>query len=253
LELRHVLAVVVGVLGLHELHLLDERGLLELADEAGERLDVHRIANDAEMHRVARDHGAERLPFLLAALCAVGRGDGGDRGDGLLGLSQTCEAKRHKPRIRRQRLADFVHDVRPDETVVVDGANQVERAQDGIALGFRLVMLLQHGRVARGVLDSLLQRRLDCFFRAGLTHVQQRDDRDGHHGDADGADEPRLLHPLAHGGHRRGHVDRRATATPGTPASAGEQIDFDHRVASLMRPGAGPGRWGASATARPHR
>ena len=42
----------------------------------------------------------------------------GDGGEGVVGLDQGA--------------AHFIHDVRPDEPVVVDGTNQVERTQDRI-------------------------------------------------------------------------------------------------------------------------
>ena len=238
----HVLAVVVGMLGLHQLHLLDERRLLELPDESSERLDVDGVADEADMDRITRDHGAERLALLLARCRTVGWGNRRDGRHRLLGLPQTGEAERDDPRVWRQGLAHLVHDVRPNEAIVVDGTNEVERSEHRIALRLGLVVLLQHRRIAGGILHRLLQGGLHPILRACLPSIQSGDGRDGDERHADRADEPRFLYALANGRDRRGDVDRRATTAPGTATRPGKQIDLDHRVTILMRPGAMPAR-----------
>src|SRR4051794_27028418 len=64
LELRYFLAVVARTLRFRELHLLEERRLLELAVEARECLDVDRISDQPDADCVLRDDDAERLPLL---------------------------------------------------------------------------------------------------------------------------------------------------------------------------------------------
>ena len=90
--------------------------------EARERLDVDGVADDPEREslRSDRPRPAEATPAWRGG--APARPVGGRRrlrarrrGDG------TRLRHRRQPRVRRQRAAHFVHDVRPDEAVVVDG------------------------------------------------------------------------------------------------------------------------------------
>src|SRR6266853_2304678 len=130
----------------------------ELAQERGERLDVHRAARDPDADlrppRRVGGAGAERLGTRRARGHIAAPG---------------CRDPR-EPGVGRQRLGDLVEYVRPDVAVRVDAADDVDLGDERVADSLGLPLLRDHRVEA-----PLLRLHLDA---AVLRHPQPRALRD---------------------------------------------------------------------------
>src|SRR3954468_11666557 len=89
LELGDFLPVVVRTLRADEIDVLEEGGGLELLHEAGERLDVDGVADEAHLHGVVHDLGGD-LSLVASPTVVPG---GNDRADWRRGLAAAGVAK----------------------------------------------------------------------------------------------------------------------------------------------------------------
>src|SRR6266513_2176928 len=104
----------------------------ELAQERGERLDVHRAAGDPDPDL--------RLPRRVRAARAGRQGTRCARG----GVAAPCHRDPRQPGIGRQRLGDLIEHVRPDVTVGVDAADDVDLRDQRVADALGLAFLRDH-------------------------------------------------------------------------------------------------------------
>src|SRR3989454_2510598 len=126
----------------------------ELAQERGERLDVHRAAGDPDPHL--------RPPGRVRAARAGRQGTRCARGD----IAAPGHRDPREPGVGRQGLGDLVEHVRPDVAVGVDPANDLDLRDERVANSLGLALLGDHRVEA-----PLLRLHLDA---AVLEHPQPR-------------------------------------------------------------------------------
>ena len=156
--------------------------------------------------------------------------------------------------------------MRPDEAVLVDGANEIHAAEQRVALRLGLRARLEHHGVGGRILEPLLLaggERGDALFLIEIG-AADGDERERHA--ADGGEEPRIFDLLDKAGEERAQIDLPRAAAAAAAAAArlflarttGQKIDLDHESYPLFemarvdikRLFATRGRWGASAAER---
>src|SRR2546428_123169 len=130
----------------------------ELAQEGGERLDVHRAARDPDPHL--------RSPDRVRAAPGDRQGTRCARGD----IAAPGHRDPREPGVGRQRLGDLVQHVRPDVAVGVDSPNDLDLGDERVADALGLALLGDHRVEA-----PLLRLHLDAPV---LQHPQPRALRD---------------------------------------------------------------------------
>src|SRR3989454_3166231 len=130
----------------------------ELAQEGGERLDVHRAARDPDPHLRSPDRVRAAPGDRQGARCA--------RGD----IAAPGHRDPREPGVGRQRLGDLVQHVRPDVAVGVDSPNDLDLGDERVADALGLALLGDHRVEA-----PLLRLHLDAPV---LQHPQPRALRD---------------------------------------------------------------------------
>src|SRR5947208_688347 len=135
-------------------HVGEPRRRGELAQERGERLDVHRAAGDPDSHL--------RPPGRVGAARAGRQGTRRARGD----IAAPGHRDPREPGVGWQRLGDLVEHVRPDVAVGVDRANDLDLRDERVANSLGLALLGDHRVEA-----PLLRLHLDA---AVLEHPQPR-------------------------------------------------------------------------------
>ena len=107
--------------------------------------------DDANRDRVAagsRCRGASaRLPSCAADVRPVF----GVATTLLLPCGVPVNASVREPRVLRQRAADLIHDVRPDEAIFVEALDDVHLAEQRVAHRFGAIAILEEVRIARRV------------------------------------------------------------------------------------------------------
>src|SRR6266480_4275894 len=195
----------------------------QLAQERGERLDVHRAAGDPNPHL--------RPPRRV----------GGARAD----RQGTRRARRHiaaprcrdpgEPGVGRQRLGDLVEHVRPDVAVRVDAADDVDLRDQRVADLLGLPLLCDHGVEAPLLDPHRVEPRLEHPQAGALGDEQQQSTPDHDHRRRARGEQPRVLdtgqQALEIGqGELEPRAPRRLFLFPG------KEIDFDHAARLSARP-----------------
>src|SRR5881396_664025 len=218
-------------------HVGEPRRRGELAQERGERLDVHRAAGDPDPHL--------RPPRRVGGARAERQG--------------TRRARRHiaaprgrdpgEPGVGRQRLGDLVEHVRPDVAVRVDAADDVDLRDQRVADALGLPLLRDHRVEA-----ALLRLHLGA---AVLGHPQPRALRDEPQQPAPDHDQrgrarreqPRVLDARQQTP-EVGQRELEARAAGGClPLLPGKQVYFDHAARLSARPTESIKRGAISSTA----
>src|SRR2546428_2157821 len=218
-------------------HVGEPRRRGELAQERGERLDVHRAAGDpdADLRPPRRVRGA--LAGRLGTRCA-----GRD-------IAAPGHRDPGEPGVGRQRLGDLVDHVRPDVAVRVDAADDVDLRDQRVADALGLPLLGDHRVEA-----ALLRLHLGA---AVLGHPQPRALRDEPQQPAPDHDQrgrarreqPRVLDARKQTP-EVGQRELEARAAGGClPLLPGKQVDFDHAARLSARPTESIKRGAISSTA----
>src|SRR5947209_911213 len=218
-------------------HVGEPRRRGELAQERGERLDVHRAAGDpdADLRPPRRVRGA--LAGRLGTRCA-----GRD-------IAAPGHRDPGEPGVGRQRLGDLVEHVRPDVAVRVDAADDVDLRDQRVADALGLPLLRDHRVEA-----ALLRLHLGA---AVLGHPQPRALRDEPQQPAPDHDQrgrarreqPRVLDARKQTP-EVGQRELEARAAGGClPLLPGKQVDFDHAARLSARPTESIKRGAISSTA----
>ena len=205
------------------------------------RLDVDRAPDDADRDDVLRDRpcpsASAACRFFAAAdvSCAAL----GATTTLLLPCGVPVNDERREPRVLRQRAADLVDDVRPDEAVFVEALDDVDLAEQRSRARFGAVALLEEVRIARRVAKRVVAALVELASRRGLRACTARRRRAA-------ATTSAAIAPIRNLSRRR-PVTPAAIAPRSTAwrcaafllACAWQEIDFDHGrgVGATLRPG----------------